>query len=285
MLKSLLMSDCVMPFCMEEESGGVADSGAGGSAADSGDDEQNAGGSADDSPAKSGDNPPEIYRPDGLPDHYAGENNHATIDNLFKAVEGYRKSAPKTADEYTFEEPEELKGKLLRLNDDGKDPILEKFKPIAHKHGMTNEAFRDVALELSKSLMELGGNGNEVDDSADFEYESYGGAEAAKPVVDGVTVWAQGLKNQGKLSDADVEEISLAVQYDQGLNVWNKVREMTGEKPIPKGDGAPGGKVQITEEMLNARVSDPRYIAGTREFDPAFYKETTEMFQELYNNT
>ncbi len=299
MLKFLLMTGAAMPFCMEEAGGEGADAGAGGGdkptdegnqgqgQGDGGDGGQNGG---EGTQGGEGD-APKIYRPDGLPDHFAGENDNETIDKLFKAVEGYRKKqgegAPKTADEYAFEEPEDFKGKLLRPGEDGKDPILEKFKPIAHKHGLSNEAFQDMALEFSKSLMELGdGDGGEDGgngDAADFEYESYGGADAAKPVVDGVTTWAQGLKTQGKLTDADIEEINLMSMHSQGLGVLSKLRELTGEKPIPKGEGAASANKEVTQEMLNERVADPRYRSGSKEFDLAFYEETVEMFKKVYN--
>lgn len=268
-MKKLFLSGGVMPFCMDQagDAGGNQGAGDGGDA-------------------------PKIYRPEGLPDHLAGENDQATIDNLFKAVEGYRKKqstkdvVPESADKYIFEVPEELKDKILRAGDDGKDQILEAFKPIAHKHGIGQAAFNEMALEFSKSVFEMQ-NAAAQDDAAlaDFDYTEYGGADKAQPVIDGVNVWANGLKATGKLDDADLNEIKLMAAHSQGLRVLSKLREMTGEKAIPVGGEKADGGAKITQDMLNARVADPRYRSDSKDFDPAFHKETTEMYKELYNNS
>lgn len=231
-----------------------------------------------------------IYRPEGLPDHMLGKTDQETIDLVAKAYKGARdelakgSDVPKTADDYVLEIPEDMKDKVIQPGEDGKDPFLEILKPLAHKHNIGQKAFQDFGIEFSKAVQEkLASVEQDEDALADFEYKEYGGMDKAKPVVDGVSVWAQGLKNQGKLNDADIKEINLMSTHSQGLKTLSKLREMTGEKPIPVNmDGKQSGK-EITEDTLNSRVADPRYQAGNPKFDPAFHKETTQMFQEFYN--
>lgn len=256
---------------------------------------QNTGGADDNKSGQSGE--VKVYAPKGMPDHFLGKTDQETIDLLMDGYKGARdelakkgtivKDVPKTADGYTLEIPEDMKDKVMKPGEDGKDPILELFKPIAHKHGIGQKAFQDVVLELSKVVAEKaaandGGEGEEA--LADFEYKEYGGADKAKPLIDGVSVWAKGLKNQGKLDDADIAEIGIMSTHSQGLKTLVKLREMTGEKPIPSNfDSGASGAGKVTEAMLNDRVADPRYQSDNPKFEKAFYDETTKMFQEFYN--
>ena len=233
-------------------------------------------------------NTPELYKPDGLPDHYLGGNDQETIDKLYSAVTGFRKDqakgkdVPKTADEYKLDIPDDLKDKVIKAGEDGKDPVLELFKPIMHKHNIGQAAFQDIALEISKAVAEKVDEAGAADEElADFSYDAFGGEEKAKPVIDGVSVWAKGLRNQDKLDDADIEEISMMSAHSQGLKLLSKLRELTGERPIPVDFSGGGDDGAVTEDMLNARIADPRYRPG-KDFDKSFHDETTRMFAEFY---
>lgn len=236
------------------------------------------------------------YRPEGLADHLAGADDRETIDKLWTAYSGARESLSKGKDgvpakpeDYKLDLPPEILDKVIRKDESGVDPVLAKMQGIFHKHGIPAAAFSEIAGDVYKAAAALNaakegdadGGGDFV---ADFAFKDMGGVEKARPAMDGVNAWIAGLKNQGKLDDAEVEELSLMSLHSQGLKTLMKLREMAGEKPIPLNlsqDG--GGEGKITEADLNLRVADPRYRKGGKEYDPAFYAETEKMFRAFYS--
>ena len=233
----------------------------------------------------SGDSP-KGYVPEGIAEHYVGANDQETIDKLYSAVQGYRKeqskkNIPEKAEEYTFDLPDELKEKIPMP--DEKDPLFPKFQELAVKHKLSKELFNDFAVELYGAVAEAsaaGESGDENEEKLDFAFESYGGEEKAKPVQDGVIAWAEGQKANGVFDDNDVEEVRALSGYSQGLKFLAKLREQTGEKPIPvKMDGNTStGK---TEAELRKMMDDPRYWKpGER--DDTYIAQVQQGFAELY---
>lgn len=237
--------------------------------------------------AGGGTNAADVYRPDGLPDHLVGANNNETIDKLYKAFDGYRKDAstnkpPKSPADYKFDFGDKADG-ILQLDENGTDPMLENWKGIFHENGVSNDTAQNIILGVFESIQGLQAAGGGNTEGLDFDFEGIGGAAAAKPVQDGVKAWAQGLKNTGRMTDEDIAEIDVLSGYRQGLNLLSKIRELTGEKPIPLDNLAAGAEGEVTEELVNQRVADPRYQRGHPDFDQTFHDETTKMFQQLYN--
>ncbi|MDP2207053.1 MAG: hypothetical protein Q8K65_12195, partial [Alphaproteobacteria bacterium] len=81
-------------------------------------------------PASDAGTAPQAYRPEGLPDHFAGKDDRETIDKLHKAVDGFRKEqgkkgVPETPDGYELALPDDIKQKVLRPGEDGKDALFE----------------------------------------------------------------------------------------------------------------------------------------------------------------
>ncbi len=246
---------------------------------------QNAGGQG----GSEGNAEPKLHRPEGLPDHLAGANNQETIDKLYGAYAGARETiskageVPAKPEEYTLDLADDIKAKLLKPGEDGVDPMLSKFQHIAHEFGVSKKAFNGMIGKLYETFAEqMAEQEKNAPPPLDFDYKDMGGADKAKPTVDAVTAWANGLKASGKLDDGDLQEIQLLSLHTPGLRVLSKLREMTGEKPIPANLDGKGGGAALTEADLNKRVSDPRYRKGTKDFDQKFYDETTEMFQSFY---
>ena len=237
----------------------------------------------------------EIYRPEGMPDHYVGTTDQETIDALYKAVDGFRKeqskgkNIPEKAEDYTFDVPEDLDGKIFKFDDDGKDPMLERLKPIALKHGMTKEAFGDMVLDFGQALLEFGdagadASGSDLGENApDFDYQAFGGEEKVKPLLDGVQVWVKGLRNADKIDDQIADEIAFASQHGAGLKMVNFFREQMGEKPIPVDMSDPVSADAMTEDKLNEMVADDRYKVGHPKFEKSFHDKVTKAFDEFYN--
>lgn len=224
-----------------------------------------------------------IYRPEGMPDHYAGASDNETIDKLYKAVNGFRKDQakgkgfPEKLDDYKLELPEEISSKLIRAGEDGKDPVFEHMRGVFHSRGISSEDAIAIMTEYASKFGDPAGD----ESTADFEYKSIGGAEKAQPMIDGAKTFLQGLQNSKKLSDKAVEELTLLTYHSEGLTAINELRALLGDKTIPsKIEGGGGGKK--TQAELNKMMEDPKYW---KEKDPSFIKEVTEGFQALYNES
>lgn len=226
------------------------------------------------------------YRPENMPDHMLGKDDKETIDKLLNGYIGFRKAAgekgvPESADGYTLDAlPEEIKGKFLRPGEDGKDPLLEKLKPVLYKNNIPAQAFAELAQEFYGAVAEMAGGADKNPDGtpvADFEYKDHGGAEKAAPLVEGAEVWIKGLAQSKKISEKTAAELQMMAGYGEGLSALMELRAAMGEKPIPRklgGDGAP----EITKAMLDSRFADPRYWS-----DPAFQEETVKLNNAFWN--
>lgn len=237
-------------------------------------------------PEQKKDEAPEIYRPEGIPDHYLGASDHETIDKLYKTADGLRKElsqkkgVPEKFEDYTIELSDEDREKYLSLNDDGVDPVYETLRKTAFEQGIPPAA----ALKFVENLYaQVHDGANEaaaaLKETVDHGYESFGGPEKAKPVVDAVESWITGLQTQGVINEDDAAEMRISSSYGEGLRWLDKIRVSTGEKPIPadfKNDSNAGA---LTKAELDAMMQDPKYW---RQKDPAFIAKVTEGFRQLY---
>ena len=228
-----------------------------------------------------------LYKPEGIAEHLVGKDDRETIDKLLNAYTGFRtaaakKGVPETADGYTLELPEEIKTKVIKAGEDGKDPVLEKMKPILHKHQIPAQAFQELAGEFYSVVAEIAGSADKKPDGtplADFEFKELGGADKAKPQIDAAETWLRGLEQSKKISEKLAGELKLMTGYSEGLAALTELRALVSNQPgIPKnlGGSAPDA---ITKEMLDSRVNDDRYQIHK---DPHFIAETTRMFKEFY---
>jgi hypothetical protein len=226
---------------------------------------------------------PGPYRPEGLADHLYGKSDQETIDHLAKAYNGARtelskgRPVPKTADDYALELPDDIKNVV----DLTKDPLWAAMKPVFHKRGLSQEDVQDLAGELFKtSAAAHAAQIAKDDEELDFSYKAQGGADKAKPMIDGTTAWLVGLKSQGKIDDATVKELTALTGYGVGLQALVKLREGLGEKPlIPASMNGGSGGEALTETKLQEMMRDPKYW---REKNPAFIDEVTKGFQKIY---
>lgn len=228
-----------------------------------------------------------IYKPAGIPDHMVGSSDKETIDKLFANVDGYRKEnakkgIPESPDGYTMSVADDLKGKIFQLDESGKDPVFEKFRPVFHELKLSDTAANRLITELYTIVSEgAAGQDNEGGEAIDFEYSDLGGAAKAKPIVDAVVAGLNGLKNRGALDDADIAELSLATLHSGGLKAVRKLIEATGEKVIPASLDGSERADGLTEASINAMMKDERYWKANKK-DPAYIAEVTKKFQQFY---
>lgn len=219
------------------------------------------------------------YRPEGLPDHLFGKSDKETIENINKAYKGAREELgkksnkpPEMAEGYTLTLPDDIKGKVVVPDANGKDPVFEIMKPVLHKAGISNEAmniivpefYKAVAGEIAKRQESATNDPN----AGDFDFKQLGGTEKAKPLQDASIAWIDAQKERLNLNDAELEEFKLMTNYSQGLNLLNKMRAFTSEKPIPADFTSGNGEAPATAEKIADMQNDQRYIDG----DPAFHK-------------
>ncbi|PZQ48889.1 MAG: hypothetical protein DI551_00735 [Micavibrio aeruginosavorus] len=241
----------------------------------------------DKNPADPANPPPSAYRPEGMPDHYAGKTDNETIDNLYKAVDGYRKQQskdrgiPENINDYKTDLPDDVASILIRPGEDGKDPIWEHMRGIAHKRGISSEDFVELAKEWGMQMHQAAQAQATGEGMPDFDFKELGGAEKAQATIDGANAFLMGLKNTQKLSDKAFEELSLLSLHSQGLKALGELQAAMGVKPIPaKIEGQEPAAGEKTQEQLNEMMRDERYWKTK---DPAFIREVTEGFQKLYN--
>lgn len=262
-----------------EENGNANDTVAGGEGKD-------AAGEGDGSDAGS------IYKPEGLAEHFLGKDDRETIDKLNRAVIGFRtdlskKGVPDKPEGYELKLDDEIKSKILRLDKDGKDPLLEKAKSIFHKRHVPADAFQEIVVEFFQAAAAMQeeaaqGDGGEGSSPVDFEYKSLGGKEKVQAEIDGTNVWIGSLVKNNTLSKEAAAELQLMASYGEGLKTLMELRKALGggEKNIPRdmGGDAPEG---ITEAMIDERWADPRswqpgsidneFVAETRRMSRLFY--------------
>lgn len=232
----------------------------------------------------------EIYIPKDIPEGMVGKTNQETIDNILKAYKGARKDlgkksgVPEKFEDYKIDVPEEIANKVFKLGEDGKDPLFQAMLPKFHEAGMSQDSVIAVLSGLGEYLETISQESHNPEISGDINYEALGGVEKAQPEIDGARVWLDGLKNSGKLSEAAKNELELLTFHSQGLALIRELRPLLGDKLIPPSSNeSPHSSDVDTEESLNARVADPRYHRGTRQFSQAFYDDTVARFEKFYN--
>lgn len=229
----------------------------------------------------------QLYKPEGIAEHLLGANDQETIDKLNKAYKGAREElgkkgnkAPEKADDYTLTLPDDLKDKVIKTGEDGKDPVFEALKPALHKAGISNEMASELATELYKAVgayaAQQAENAPKDPDPADMEYKALGGKEKAQGLVDAANAWINGVKETAGLDDADVKELQYLTMHSQGLKVLNKLRALTSEKPIPADFGQGDPNRLVTQVEIDEMMNDDRWRSG----DAAWHELVREKIKQ-----
>lgn len=162
------------------------------------------------------------------------EKSHGTL----KRSKGLGDDVPEKADDY-FKEGLELDKDVDRLSIQGPDdPGLKAWGEIAHKYGIGKAAAINIAKDMFKTM-----NGH-APAPVDPEAERAALGPNHKAVVDGVFTWLEGMERAGKIGDADADIVLNLAKTANGIKFLNKMRVMTGDRPIPL--DVPGG---ATTEM------------------------------------
>lgn len=230
------------------------------------------------------------WRPQGLPDHLAGDTAEATLAKLFPAYEGARKAigergeVPKEATGYKFEPTEALKPFAADLESDG---LFAKARERAHAAGITNKEFNGFLNGVLSDILETGSM-QAVDYGKELKAltpkEAQGLDEAGQKAATAQRMqtnfdWIEGAKASGM--PADIADALLARLGDDaiGHRAIEYFRSLSNERKPALNGGQPGG---TTEEAVKARLRDPKNDPNKREFDPAFAQETDRLSKQVW---
>lgn len=103
----------------------------------------------------------DIYKPDGLPDHMLGKSNNETIDNMKKALDGYRArdadqkipDDPKAYAEFSGDIPDTIKSHIETLKS---DPLFERVAATAAELKLSVPQYQGLVQSLMSASAEMG---------------------------------------------------------------------------------------------------------------------------------
>lgn len=282
-------------------SGGSAGSGAGAGAgaegagaADGGSNDGGGAGGAGAGGGQSGGDggAPSPYRPDGLPEHYAGASDKETIDKLYTAVNGFRSkqgeagAVPEKPDAYALDASDKLKPYIGSLD---KDPVWGKTREIFHKAGITDKQFKATLGPLLEGLIDGGLVAAPIDPKAVLksmapEALANGSDEekiaaGAKRVQDNIA-WADGAKANKAIPEDVASFLATSAADNAAANKLIEWLRGSNSETRPAMGG--GGSSGMSDDAIKARINDPRNNPSSPQFDRSFAAETDRLSQKHY---
>lgn len=150
------------------------------------------------------------------------------------------------------------------------DAVLGTYKDWAKKHGVSQEAFTDLAATV---LGLAGDNATQAKVSVEEERKALG--PNAEAIIKGMADWGRGLVKKGVWGPEDYKEFQFFAGTAQGLKAAMKLREAY-EGRIPDFRSVPAD-TSVSEEDLRAMVADPRYVK-----EPAYRQKVEQAFEKFY---
>jgi hypothetical protein len=237
---------------------------------------------------------PQAYRPQGLPDHFAGKDDRETIDKLFGAYQGARRdmsergAVPDKPDLYRLEPSDKLKPYVANFD---KDPVYAKTREIFHAAGVTDKQFNKIVGPWLEALVE----GGLVDAPADANamllslapasaasLDEAGKKAAATQRIRNNMAWVDGMQAQGAWGQSGTDGknpiadfFAAALASDPRAHAAIEWMRGMHAEPRPAMGGAPAGGV--TEHQIKDRLNDPRNDPRSPKFERAFAEETDRL--------
>ena len=211
---------------------------------------------------------PAAYRPNGMPDHYAGKSDNETIDKMWNALDGFirtkdsRGPAVEAADKYAFSPPDALKD---RVGDLSKDPYFAAMRDAAYATKMTQPEFQSFMGTVLDKVAAMA----ETLPPPDFESNAQ--------VVQGNRDWAKNMQSQGRLTADEVAELDALALSKAGSSLIAKLQAQMSPGYVAQPSPAPGhggqyGDAPQTIEQANKLVADPRFATDSAKYDAGFRK-------------
>jgi len=283
------------------EGGGGAGGGDGGSG-----DGSPSGGNPDDSSGNpgeggggnsGGDGASELYRPEGLAENFLGETDQQTIDNMQKALDGYRKrdSEKNIPDDVTAyaqfadDIPETIKPHIDELaNDQAFARVSEKAKEL----GVPVEAFQAMTTELYTAAQDMGILEAPIDVEAEKAALTPDHAQHLSPQQQQQARekrmqenfgWLDLLSQDGKsgVSKEMAEFVKIELGDSAlGHQFFEAMRAKVGGQGGGPQNGTGNGSGQDAAAELDRRIGLPENTPGHRDFNQASYDQLVADLQK-----
>lgn len=166
---------------------------------------------------------------------------------------------PETAEGY-FAEGVKLPDTVERLSVAPDDPGLKAWASICKKEGIGKDLATRLMTEMFVQMDEF------APAPIDPEREMEALGKSGPSLVDGLFVWAEGLETAGQLSNDDIDVIAGLSKTASGIRFLAKMRNMSGEKPIPvdPGGGVRGMSSDQLDEAYKKAVKEKNYAEQER---------------------
>lgn len=172
------------------------------------------------------------------------------LENGYKELSTkLREKSPAAPENYEIKLPETIK--LPEGVDLSKDPILEKMMPKMKELGISQQAFEGLIgsyLEAELGMMP----------DAAKELEKLGGKDA--PVLASVAAFV------GRFPEAEQKQLRQIATTAEGVQLIEKIRQMTGEKSIPTDEEhrqAEGDPAELEAQAMKLKRDTPNFDANT----------------------
>ena len=207
-------------------------------------------------------------RPKGLADKFwNAKDKTVNVDAITKAYADLEKAhgdlkrqkgggeVPKDAAEY-FKEGVTVPDDAANFKGLGADdPGVKAWAEVCQKRGIG----KTLATELmSDMLVTMNGH---VAAPVDPEREMQALGKGGPAMIDGLFTWIDGMEQSGDLAEDDIDVIESIMGTAKGARFMAKIRNMTGEKPIPVnvGEGARGMSAQQWRDEMREAVKAKDY--------------------------
>lgn len=212
-----------------------------------------------DAPRQDADGRP--VKPEWLPDNFwNGDKGEILTDQLAKSwrdlrtkvAQGGADRPPEKAEAYQLPKVEGLPEGFIGGE---KDTLWPTIRQAAHKAGVSQrqlEALAGPFLQAVAEQMKAGGTGTGDDQAAAqaFEAELQQLGPNGRRLVQDVGGWMKGLVSRGIFADDEVQALR-GVTTAAGVRALAKLRELTGEQPIPVDAlASEGGTVADLRRMM-----------------------------------
>jgi hypothetical protein len=188
-----------------------------------------------------------------------------------KREKGVGDDVPEKPEEY-FAEPLKLEG-AERFGQEIPidDPGLKSWGKVCHKYGIGKDAAMSIARDMFKEM-----NGF-APEPIDLEAEREDLGDGADELVDGVFTWLEAQERDGKLGADDIDVAVAFSNTAKGIRFLNKMRTLSGAKPIPI--GLPAGSKGLSQEDWHSEMR-----AAVKAKDYKRQAELDEMSERIFGN-
>lgn len=201
-------------------------------------------------------------KPDNVPDQFwDGENkqlkvesiikqNHDQLTEIKKLRSQGKETPPESAEDYTFEPPEDAKYQFENADD---DPGMKIYREIAHKYNLSQSQFQGFLNDFLNASQDAGLGPADINNEVELKKLGDNGAK----IVEHVANMGQKFKDDGAFSERDLEEYLIATSSAEGVNMMRKVHEYYGgSMNIPTNAFNEGEGLPSSAELYDMIASD-----------------------------